>query len=89
MAEVIDQFSPKLGASRFDPWLDGQKWRLQVGEDADNLETLRRSLYRRGKKLGRRVRIRVYEQRGCLEVQATLRRRQPMEIDAARTAGVA
>jgi hypothetical protein len=69
VAAIIAEFTPRAGLSRFDAWLDGQKWRLTIGEDAENLDTLRRSLYRRGKQLGLRVRIRVYAQRGCLEVQ--------------------
>ena len=85
MAAVIEHFTPRIGPSRFDEWLDGQKWRLKVGEDGNDLDTLRRSLYRRGKKLGLRVRIRLYEQSGCLEVQAMLRGRARLEAGAAWT----
>ena len=70
MGRVIHEFTPRIGPSRFDAWLDGQKWRLKVGEDGENLDTMRRSIYRRGKTLGYRVRIRLYEQSGRLEVQA-------------------
>lgn len=63
MAHEIDQLStppPRVTESRFDAYLDGRKWRLSIPDDAKDerdLEHLRRNLYRRGKKLGKRVRV--------------------------------
>ena len=76
MAQTIEQFTEvdRRGPSKFDVWLDGQKWRLAEGDDTDNLESLRRNLYRRGKRIGKRVVIAVHPRRGYLEVQAIARR---------------
>jgi hypothetical protein len=72
VAETIDAFTKidRRQASKFDVWLDGQKWRLSRDEDCENLDSLRRNLYRRGKTLGKRVVIAVHPHRGYLEVQA-------------------
>jgi hypothetical protein len=73
MAETIPAFTirpRRTGPSKFDGFLDGQKWRLSVPEDGACLETLRRSLYRRGKILNKRVRIVVFDRANALEVQA-------------------
>lgn len=75
MASVIPAFTarPKRTYhSQFDVWLDGRRWRLTIGDDvkdAADLENLRRSLYRRGKALGRKVRIFVFPD--AIEVIAT------------------
>lgn len=63
MAKVAKTFPARAARqyfSKLDAWLDGQIWRLEVGEDVTDdaeLENLRRSLYRRGKQRGLRVKI--------------------------------
>ena len=88
MAQTIEKFTEvdRRGDSKFDPWLDGRKWRLSVPEDADNLDSLRRNLYRRGKRIGKRVVISVHEKRGFLEVQAFGKGNRPASDPAAESA---
>lgn len=72
MAETISEFTgiDRRTGSKFDQWLDGQRWRLKEGEDCTNLDSLRRNLYRRGKKIAKRVVIEIHPHRGYLEVEA-------------------
>ncbi len=52
---------PRLGLSPYDRFMDGRVWRLDASDyrDVDGREVVRRALYRRAKRLGTRVKVRL------------------------------